>query len=321
MKLHAVKRIMPWSIRFLVGFALLWYLFSLIDLTSILAAFQTANGDYLAVAVVLVLPNIGLQWLKWRFLLRKGATVVRDYEVTASLFCGFALGLITPVRLVEFGGRALMFPSDMKMKIAGLTLIDKAATMSVTVATGVIASWLFALHTHWFYWSTWTVVLPAAFVFIVTVIVVTKRRAVWKWLRYKGQHIRRADELMTKMENGFAIFPTRDLLYVILLSSLFYLTFVTQFYMFLNAFIDPGFWWTTIAIMTIMIAKTMAPALTLGELGVREGLSVLLLGFLGISQAAALSSSLLLFVTNILFPSFIGVVFVFRVPVVVRAAT
>jgi len=321
MKRHAVKHIMPWCIRFLVGFTLLRYLISLIDMTSILAAFQTANGYYVAIAVVLVLPNIGLQWLKWRFLLRVGATIVRDYEVTASLFCGFALGLVTPVRLGEFGGRALMFPSSMKMKIAGLTLIDKAATMSVTVATGVIATWLFALRTHWFYWSSWAVVLPAAFVFIVTFIVITKRRIVWEWMRCKGQHVRRADELMTKMENGLAIFPKRDLLYVILLSSLFYLTFVTQFYMFLNAFIDTGFWWTTIAIMTIMIAKTMAPALTLGELGVREGLSVLLLGFLGISQAAALSSSLLLFVTNILFPSLIGAVFLFHVPVVVRSAT
>jgi len=61
-----------------------------------------------------------------------------------------------------------------------------------------------------------------------------------------------------------------------------------------------------------MFAKTFFPAVSLGELGVREGVSVFFLGQMGVSAAPAFNAALFIFFINILMPSLIGLIFLFK---------
>ena len=89
-------------------------------------------------------------------------------------------------------------------------------------------------------------------------------------------------------------------------SGLFYLTFLLQFFLLLSAFGPVQPLSALAGIGTIMLLKTVIPPVTLGELGIREGASVIVLGHAGILPAAAFNASLLLFAVNLLLPALAG---------------
>jgi uncharacterized membrane protein YbhN (UPF0104 family) len=61
-----------------------------------------------------------------------------------------------------------------------------------------------------------------------------------------------------------------------------------------------------------MFTKTFFPAISLSELGIREGVSVFFLGQMGVDAASAFNAALFLFFINILIPSLIGSVLLFK---------
>ena len=61
-----------------------------------------------------------------------------------------------------------------------------------------------------------------------------------------------------------------------------------------------------------MFAKTIIPPISLGELGIREGVSVFFLNKFGEAQSAGFNSSIFLFLINILIPSIVGLFLLFK---------
>jgi uncharacterized membrane protein YbhN (UPF0104 family) len=101
---------------------------------------------------------------------------------------------------------------------------------------------------------------------------------------------------------------------LLVFSALFYMTFVAQFLLLLRAFGPIDILSSLAGVSTIMLIKTIIPPLTLGELGIREGASVFVLGHAGMLAAGAVSASLLLFGINILLPGLVGVLVMLRRP-------
>ncbi len=93
---------------------------------------------------------------------------------------------------------------------------------------------------------------------------------------------------------------------VLLYSLGFYATFLAQFALLIAALAPLHPFVALCGCAAVLLAKTVVPPVTLGELGIREGASVLLLGTVGVPAAAALSASLLLFGINVLLPAVPG---------------
>ncbi len=274
----------------------------------IAASFSTAAPLPILLALGLLVPNIGLQFLKWRAIVRRTTPGVEDRSILASLFVGLSLGAATPARLGEFGGRAWSIPGARPSVVLGLTALDKFFTLIMTLAAGAVATPLF-LQLGGSAVQGWIVIsLPVAAgiaaglaaLFMPALVLPRMQRHRGRW--------RTVDRICAALE-AIDRFRIRDFLLLLLLSALFLATFTTQFCVLLAAFgpVDP--FTAVVGVTTVMFMKTIIPPVTVGELGIREGAAVLVLSRLGYAPAAAFNASLLLFTINIVLPGLVGILF------------
>lgn len=86
-----------------------------------------------------------------------------------------------------------------------------------------------------------------------------------------------------------------------------YAVYVTQFVLLLRAFApfaDPRLAFLGVAV--VFFVKFLAPPIFLFDLGLREGAAVVILGYLGVPEAAAFNAALLLFGINLVLPALLG---------------
>lgn len=299
-----------WSGKILLAALLLYLLLRNIEAASILQTVHAANPWLLAGAVLLLLPNILLQYRKWGLLLRTVYPATPARDIRTSLLLGFTFGIVTPARIGEFGGRATAVRGASALTLVGLTAIDKLATMAVTISLGGAGLVVFCQE-HPFM-NPWLLALAEAGMLAVAAVVL---RLAWK--RSVARPEDPADMPGGRLQRLFSALRHIDTTVrrrLLLLSLLFYLTFLAQFLLLLQAF-GPGDIISALAgISTIMLVKTIIPPITVGELGIREGASVYVLGHAGILAASAFSASLLLFAINILLPSLAGLLVLLRRP-------
>ncbi|MBN1448605.1 MAG: flippase-like domain-containing protein [Bacteroidetes bacterium] len=300
-----------WIGKLLLAVLLLVLLLHNLHRETLLSTLSAARPLYIGAALLLLIPNVFLQYRKWRVLLHSVYPTVTAHDTRASLLLGFTFGIVTPARIGEFGGRAVAVRGADKLTLMGLTALDKLATLLVTVTAGAFGLLLFCLR-HPFMdplllAGIEITVLAVAFV-LLRLRAARRSSSRTDTPRKKGRS--RVQQLREALRRVDA--PVRKRL--LLLSLLFYGTFLLQFIMLLLAFgpVDPL---SAIAgISTIMLIKTIIPPVTLGELGIREGASVYVLGHAGILATAAFSASLLLFAINILLPSLAGLLILLRRP-------
>jgi Uncharacterised protein family (UPF0104). len=80
-------------------------------------------------------------------------------------------------------------------------------------------------------------------------------------------------------------------------------------YCLINSFSKISLLHAFIGTSAMMFVKSLLP-ISIGDLGIREAGSIFFFSTYGISQAAALNASLLLFLINIFIPSIIGTYFI-----------
>ncbi|MDH7514637.1 MAG: lysylphosphatidylglycerol synthase domain-containing protein [Bacteroidota bacterium] len=261
----------------------------------------------LCVAVALLLPNLAVQFLKWRTLVRRVLPDVRDVEAAVSLLGGFALGLVTPARAGEFGGRAWALPRADAAATAAVTVVDKASTFIVTCGAGVAGAMILWAGGASSPVRTVLIGGGCAAVFI-TVLLLAMRVRVFRNLRGtipgKGKLARAVHGAL----EAAAAVGRGDLVSAFCWSAVFYAVFTTQFLLFLSALGTDVSWPIACGVAAVLLAKTVIPPVTFGELGIREGTSILILAPLGVAAPAAFGASLLLFGVNVLLPSAAGAV-------------
>lgn len=304
-----VHRWAVWSAKLLLACILLGLLFQNVNSGVLLSTLANAQPLFLVAALLLLIPNLLLQYRKWALLLRSVHPAVRPQEVRASLMLGFTFGIVTPARIGEFGGRAFAVRGADRLTLMGLTAVDKLATLIITVLAGGAGLLVFCIQ-HPFMDPVLLAGIELgvlAAVAGVSALRMRRRKTVYalpptRWLQ---QRIRR-------MRSALGGVDTRMRLRLLLLSLLFYGTFLLQFVLLLYAFGNTDLLSALAGISTIMLIKTVIPPVTLGELGIREGASVYVLGHAGILAASAFSASLLLFAINILLPSLAGLFVLLR---------
>jgi uncharacterized membrane protein YbhN (UPF0104 family) len=300
------RKLLFWAAKILAAALLLTVLLRHLDARHLLEAASRANAPLLLAAVLLLLPNLATQYAKWALLLRRVRPDATSREVRNSLLLGFSLGLATPARVGEFGGRAAALHRDDAPQLMGLTAVDKFLTMIVTLVVGIAGTALFAAR-YPFVDAVALIVaaLLAAAVLTAAVLLVLRARAA-------SDSARLLPRLLRGVAEGMRSVDATTLRRALLLSVLFYLTFSAQFLLLLCAFGPCDLPGTVAGITVVMLVKTVIPPVTLGELGVREGASVLVFGLAGMSTAMAFNASLLLFVINLLLPALLGVPLLLR---------
>jgi hypothetical protein len=237
---------------------------------------------------VLLLPlNLGLEVAKWMRL-----TGFRLGPAVRHVFVGAAAGFLTPNRIGDgFGRAAAVHPDDRERALRAWTTSAGAQTL-VTVAAGAGAL-IAAERTGW--------------ALLATLATLAGTRLFLSW-----------SPLITPWAAAAPV-PTPLRAEALLWSSARYAVFTAQFLAALIAFgilpPDPSAAAAAVPdIATVWLCNTLVPTAALGELGVREALTLAVLDPAAPAAASAAAAAFTVWAMNLAFPAALGALLFTRRP-------
>lgn len=294
--------------KLIIAAGLLIFLINFIDYDQIISAINEANLLMIGLVLILGVANIGLQYIKWRITCNEVLEVNDNSKIFRSLFFGFSAGIITPLRIGEYFGRGIEFRDKSLVQVTVATLVDKFFPLLMVASIGSVSSLLFIYYYHnvSIYLVLSLFVLIFSFFYLLLMLLVSNR--FWNSLLFSRLNTSsRVRSFLDKLK----IFENLDKRYfykMIVISFLFYSCFLIQYALlamaFSNHFNFINYLW---AANLIMFSKTIIPPVSIGELGIREGVSIYFLTQMGESASVGFNASIFLFIINLLIPALIGV--------------
>lgn len=294
--------------KLIIAAGLLIFLINFIDYDQIISAINEANLLMIGLVLILGVVNIGLQYIKWRITCNEVLEVNDNSKIFRSLFFGFSAGIITPLRIGEYFGRGIEFRDKSLVQVTVATLVDKFFPLLMVASIGSVSSLLFIYYYHnvSIYLVLSLFVLIFSFFYLLLMLLVSNR--FWNSLLFSRLNTSsRVRSFLDKLK----IFENLDKRYfykMIVISFLFYSCFLIQYALlamaFSNHFNFINYLW---AANLIMFSKTIIPPVSIGELGIREGVSIYFLTQMGESASVGFNASIFLFIINLLIPALIGV--------------
>lgn len=295
----------------LVGIGIVAYLFAQVNRkTSIIEALQHTRWEYIAACLLLLIPNIGLSFFKWRYLLRRKYPDISSHEALASLLFGYTLGLITPGRLGELG-RGLFFPGRDRLLITGLNIFDKLANQVVVFTIGgmsvALVIWQQGLLNPPVALPLFAVALMVLIPFWLCLLRPAGLQGLLHWLIRRRGKPSRLSSLLQAAES----LRQRDLFLLVAITVIWTLVIILQYHILVKAFAGVSFLQSLRAVSATLFIKTLLP-ITFGDLGIRESVAMTFYGIYNIPDVAVFNASLLIFLINFLLPALSGSYYVFQ---------
>lgn len=305
------KKQLLWLLKLVVGLILIFMLFREINKgQEILNAFKNANWVNVSIGLVLLLPNVLLQFLKWRYVLRTRYPEMGNGITLQSLLFGFTLGFITPGNLGELA-RGLFFKKYDRLVITGLNVMDKLFGMIIFITVGFVSLNIIML-TH-FNWPGFAVlpVLIISLVFLVLIWIIALNP---QWVRSFLYGINTMLPVREKIKSFISCldnFRRKDSLVMIAYGFIWFLIIFFQYHVMILAFTNVNIGDSFLSVSALLFTKVALP-ISFGDLGIREGASVFYYMLYGVPKAAAFDAALLIFVINFIVPALGGIYFVFK---------
>jgi len=299
---------LTFSIKIIVAAAVMMLLIKRVQVEEIISAFRSARISLIVLALLLLIPNIYLQYFKWRYLVRLLKPGVANLEVLQSLFAGFTFGFITPGRLGEFG-RAFFIKDCSWVKLLGVSAIDKLFSLSIVVFWGAIGLMFFIGRRL----DMYTFVPMIVFIFIALLVIyyILLHPSVIKSFLYSINIILPFREKIKLLMSSLDNFHKPQAFRLLFLNLCFFCVFLFQYCLLACAFEPTHFPIIFLALSSVMLVKSMLP-ISIGDLGIRESAAVFFLGKIGLAESTAFNASILLFLINLVIPSMIGLVLVLK---------
>lgn len=301
------RTIIFWA-KVAIGFGLFGLMFILVEPTSIVTAFRSANFTAVAIGGLLMPLNIYLQEYKWRYLVRLVKPDVKVIETLGSLLVGYAFGIITPGRIGEYS-RSLFIRHTPPLKLVGLTVVDKFYNLGCTIAFGFPA--LLTLP--------WALGFVHGYQLITMIIVLAGIDALLLYLALDPRPVRSLIYALqmifprrggiAQMVGGLDRFNRPQARVTLLFTLAHYLIFLIQYYFLISAFAPINLISSFRSAAAILFTKSVLP-IAIGDLGLDQLASIQFFGSFGISEAAAFNASILLFAFNVLIPALLGILFI-----------
>ena len=249
---------------------------------ALVAALRRLDPGVLALALVLTVGFVLGRAAKWLLLARTAVPSLSYRDSVLSLLGGMGLGMITPGRAGEFTRVAFM-PEGDRLTLVGLFAVDRVMDLQTIVLFGTVALPLLGCLLSF---ACLYAARPAK-------RVLTSIASRLPLQRYTLRMLAALDGLG----------PGR--LTATLLASLgATLVGYAQFYVLLRPYAQLPVA-AVVLTFSIMILSNLLP-ITIGGLGVREALSVLILRRYGVSDAVAVNAAFLSYLTNTVLPGVVG---------------
>lgn len=257
------------------------------------------NSSYVLYALLFFPVVLLLGTEKWYTISKDKVRNPDRKSFLISFLGGMSIGLITPARVGEFS-RVLFLESDSKAELTGIAFVDRVIDLQITLMLGIWSVFIFLSKFSFVIFSL-AVLLGFIFLYRPRVFMV----ALQPFIRILpfGKH---TALFLTGVNSISAEVITKCLL----LRTLVSIIDLFQFYILINAFTFVPLS-AVVAAYPLVIFANILP-ITIGGVGIREGVSAIILGRFNVAPEIAVSASFVLFCINTLLPGLIGVFFVTR---------
>jgi uncharacterized membrane protein YbhN (UPF0104 family) len=260
---------------------------------ALLAAMRQLQPGVLTLALVLTIGFILGRSAKWMLLARAAVPRLTFRESVFSLMGGMGLGMITPGRAGEFTRVAFMREGD-RLTLVGLFAVDRVIDLQTIVLFGTVALPFLG------YFGYFMVALPACLASVACLYVAHRAKGLLE-AGARRLPLQRYTIRMLAALDGLS--PGR--ITAALLASIgATLVGYAQFYVLLRPYADLPVAAVGLT-FSVMILSNLVP-ITIGGLGVREAVSVLILRRYGVSDAVAVNAAFLSYLTNTVLPGVVG---------------
>ncbi len=283
----------------LLGITLLLFLLSRVNLGEVAQIWRHIRLDWLAAAVALNLPQVGLKAYRWQRLLRAQHIHYPFAQATLSYFGSIFVGLLTPGRVGEFV-KAFHISRDCNISLAqGLSsvLLDRLFDLYALFIIGGTA--LLALAPG----GLGIVSLGGLALLLVLPLALFVNATTFAWFCKTGIKLGRLggktfspSSWLWEVHTGIRQLPLREALIAGLLTLMAYSIFFSQCYLLAKALSMPAGFGTISFAVALGSLVTLLP-ISISGLGTREAAIVAYLGQAGVSEEIAISFSLLVFTT------------------------
>ncbi len=287
------------------------------------AAVQPGRMVFLMLLFVCLLSivNWSLESFKWQMLAGKlqKLSFVRSFK---GVLIGVAMGMITPKRLGELAGRAIVLDKKNMVKGAVINVAGTICQLFVTVAAGII-SMFFLFHTEnidfapFFSFNGGLAIILIVFL-LMAVIIYVFWSSILKWMLNFAWFNSLYGKLFVLREVS-----NPELLSLLFLSLLRYVVFMLQcFLLFSLAGLKLSFPEVFLFQSVVFLLMTVLPVTALSELAVKSGVAIMafshifagsIAGYQGYEVSLVIANGLL-WLINLAIPALVGVIWGMEYP-------
>ncbi len=301
------------AVKISFTFLVIVFIFAKVDFALIRESFVSANPALLLLAALLMLLNFAVQFVKWEIIVEKIIGKTKKSVLLKSLLFGISSAMITPLQTGVYVGRAAAFEKEKIPRVVFATFFDKITMLILTAFSGAMIS-LYFLATR--YQVSDYVTVPLLFLILtlggIFFVILSSDKIENSKLISALLPRKIADKFSDKI--ALANYLSSELFWKTLpLFALQKIILLAQFAALIYAFGGTGnFLHFTFAALLVFFSKSFFPPITVGDIGVREAMAIFFFGFLGVPEQTAFNAAMFLFVLNLLFPSLISLIFIFR---------
>lgn len=315
-KIKIADLIIKLLIFFLFAILLYRQIFVVNDPAQLINEFSTSfdmrNYHLIILAVLLAFANWSLESLKWKILM----SPFRHFSFLKSLktiFAGIAAGIITPLQLGEYFGRAISVDKTQSWRSFYATFAGSIAQNMATLLFG-LAGLFFILKNY--YEIDRYITYPLVFIGFTGVIIVALiyyNIGITLNLAHRMGLSKIVNRISGKREKVHKIYTKKILNKVLILSMLRYAVFTVQFLLLLIFFgLDNAGISTVSGISSVFLLQTGVPLPPVANFMARAEIAILVFEQLSANKIMILASSFSLWLINLVLPSLIGLILIVK---------
>ncbi len=279
---------------------------------------NTHTAMLLIIVVLLMVINWSVEAIKWRLLL-KDVQAISFTRSLRSVFSGISISLLTPNRIGEYAGRVVYLQNINKAKGVMANIIGSFAQFIAAGCFGIGGMLLYYLepvsrqylsaNNIWYFLP----VLLFSFLLLVILLVAFYNLGFLANRLYKFKRLHRIISILKIVEN----YNNQTLRRLIILSAFRYFIFASQYYLLLQIFgVSISYFVAMASIFCIYWLMAIVPSVAIAEVGLRAELSVVILSAFSSNTFGIMSTSVLLWLINLIIPALIGACLLFGIKLI-----
>lgn len=284
------------------------------SLDNIRKALQSGQAWKCWAVAGMTLLNWGIEACKWQLLVRplEKMTLGRSFK---AILAGLALGINTPNRIGEYGGRILYVHEGHRIQAISLTVIGSFSQLIVTLLCGCCGL-IFLLNItgpatavqqieSYSFWINMMVYIVGA-ISVVCLLIYLRLDLLFSWMQKLPFFSRGIKHLlvMNKLDNLL-------LRKVLGLSFLRYMVFATQYVLVIQLMQLPVPAWQAFWLIAVLfLVMAVIPTIALADLGIRGQASLELFGLFSTDKLGIIAASAGVWCINLVLPALIGTILI-----------